>query len=114
MVVVLLAFVYQMGMEVIYLFANLQGLEPHQLIVLALTLCDTVLIANLVVIVIISGYENFVSKIDVEYKTGEPVWIKRLSHAGVKLKIAGSIVAISSISLLKQFFRYFQSLLIES
>jgi uncharacterized protein (TIGR00645 family) len=39
----------------------------------------------------------------VEHTSGEPIWIKRLSHTGVKLKIAGSIVAISSISLLKQF-----------
>lgn len=92
-----------MAHEVIHLFVNLQQLKAHEFIVLGLTLCDTVLVANLVVIVIISGYENFVSKIDVDHKLGEPVWIKRLSHTGVKLKISGSIVAISSISLLKQF-----------
>ncbi|WP_395947114.1 TIGR00645 family protein [Caedibacter taeniospiralis] len=103
LVLVLLAFVYQMANEVLHLFISLTILKPHELIVLGLTLCDTVLVANLIVIVIISGYENFVSKIDVEHTSGEPIWIKRLSHTGVKLKIAGSIVAISSISLLKQF-----------
>ncbi|WP_116963618.1 TIGR00645 family protein [Fastidiosibacter lacustris] len=103
LVLVLLAFVYQMASEVLHLFMTIKSLAPHELIVLGLTLCDTVLVANLIVIVIISGYENFVSKIDVEHKSGEPIWIKRLSHTGVKLKIAGSIVAISSISLLKQF-----------
>ncbi|WP_192483580.1 MULTISPECIES: TIGR00645 family protein [Cysteiniphilum] len=103
LVLVLLAFVYQMANEVFHLFTSINALKPHELIVLGLTLCDTVLVANLIVIVIISGYENFVSRIDVEHKSGEPIWIKRLSHTGVKLKIAGSIVAISSISLLKQF-----------
>lgn len=103
LILVLLAFVYQMANEVFHLFTSINVLKPHELIVLGLTLCDTVLVANLIVIVIISGYENFVSKIDVEHKSGEPIWIKRLSHTGVKLKIAGSIVAISSISLLKQF-----------
>ena len=103
LIFVLLAFVYQIANEVLHLFTNLNILKPHELIVLGLTLCDTVLVANLIVIVIISGYENFVSKIDVEHKSGQPIWIKNLSHTGVKLKIAGSIVAISSISLLKQF-----------
>ncbi|WP_119343447.1 TIGR00645 family protein [Facilibium subflavum] len=103
LILVLWAFVYQMAIEVIHLFMRLTLLAPHELIVLGLTLCDTVLVANLIVIVIISGYENFVSKLDVEHKKGEPLWIKRLSHSGVKMKIAGSIVAISSISLLKQF-----------
>lgn len=103
LVLVLLAFVYQMAHEVSCLFVKIALLKPHELIVLGLTLCDTVLVANLIVIVIISGYENFVSKIDVNHNSGEPIWIKRLSHTGVKLKISGSIVSISSISLLKQF-----------
>ena len=55
------------------------------------------------VIVIISGYENFVSRIDIDKARGQPLWIKRLSPDAVKMKIAGSIIAISSISLLKQF-----------
>jgi uncharacterized protein (TIGR00645 family) len=82
---------------------NIDQFEGHALIVFALTLCDAALVANLIVVVIISGYENFVSKIDVAHEKGEPVWIKKLSPTGVKMKIAGSIVAISSISLLKQF-----------
>ncbi|MFZ9035932.1 MAG: TIGR00645 family protein [Francisellaceae bacterium] len=103
LILVLIAFVYQMGFEVFHLLVNLNSYKDYNLIVLGLTLCDTVLVANLIVIVIISGYENFVSRLDVDHKSGEPLWIKKLSHSGVKLKIAGSIVAISSISLLKQF-----------
>ena len=82
---------------------HLHSFNEEKLVVLALTLCDAVLVANLVVVVIISGYENFVSRIDVDKASGQPLWIKRLSPDAVKMKIAGSIIAISSISLLKQF-----------
>ena len=100
---VLLAFAYHIGKEIIIMFLNINSFDGNNLIVFALNLCDTALVANLIVVVIISGYENFVSKIDVDHNKGEPVWIKKLSPTGVKMKIAGSIVAISSISLLKQF-----------
>ena len=103
LILVLIAFIYQMAIEVKNLFYNLYGMEPHHLVVIGLTLCDMVLIANLIVIVIISGYENFVSKINVINTDDEPIWIKKLSPNGVKLKVSGSIVAISSISLLKHF-----------
>lgn len=100
---VLLAFSFHIAKEVSLMFWNINRLAGHDLIVLSLNLCDSALVANLIVVVIISGYENFVSKIDVGHKTGEPIWIKKLSPTGVKMKVAGSIVAISSISLLKQF-----------
>ncbi|MBK2124756.1 TIGR00645 family protein [Fangia hongkongensis] len=100
---VLLAFVFDISKSVIMMLINIKDFGGHELIVFALTLCDAALVANLVVVVVISGYENFVSKIDVAHDKGEPIWIKKLSPTGVKMKIAGSIVAISSISLLKQF-----------
>ncbi|ODN43534.1 TIGR00645 family protein [Piscirickettsia litoralis] len=100
---VLFAFIYFAAMDVYDLYANISKLNEEKLIVTALSLCDIILIANLVIIVVISGYENFVSRLDVDHKEGEPIWIKRLNHGGVKLKIAASIVAISSIQLLKVF-----------
>ena len=103
LIFILFAFLYHIAVEIVFLFLNLELFSEAKLVIFALTLCDLVLIANLVVVVIISGYENFVSKIDVPDDRGEPMWIKRLSPTGVKMKIASSIVAISSISLLKQF-----------
>ena len=103
LMLVLLAFTYEIAKEIAHLFAHLNTFNEEKLVVLALTLCDAALVANLVVIVIISGYENFVSRIDIDKARGQPLWIKRLSPDAVKMKIAGSIIAISSISLLKQF-----------
>jgi uncharacterized protein (TIGR00645 family) len=69
-----------------------------------LELVDVVLVANLLVMIIFSGYENFVSKIDVaKSHVDRPSWMGKIDYSGLKLKIIGSIVAISSIELLKLF-----------
>ena len=57
----------------------------------------------LAVMVVFSGYENFVSKIDVHDHPDRPEWMGKLDSGGLKLKLIASIVAISSISLLKSF-----------
>jgi uncharacterized protein (TIGR00645 family) len=69
-----------------------------------LGLIDIVLIANLLLIIIFSGYENFVSKIDaIEGHIDRPDWMGKIDYTALKLKVIGSIVAISSIELLKAF-----------
>ncbi|WP_374440757.1 TIGR00645 family protein [Stella sp.] len=80
-------------------------LEASQsdVILALLTLVDLVLVANLVLMVVFSGYENFVSKIDVQDHPDRPEWMGKLDSGGLKLKLIASIVAISSISLLKTF-----------
>ena len=107
---VLVGFIYEIYHELYILFTSLGTFDEDKLIILALTLCDFVLVANLVVIVVISGYENFVSKMNLEKRGGgQPLWIKKLSPNAVKLKIAGSIIGISSISLLKKFLEISQT-----
>jgi len=74
------------------------------LILGVLELVDVVLIANLLLMIIFSGYENFVSKIDmVEGHVDKPEWMGKIDYTALKLKVIGSIVAISSIELLKVF-----------
>lgn len=70
-----------------------------------LSLLDLALLANLVLIVILAGYENFVSKI-VAARTSEdrPHWMGHVDFSGLKMKLIGSIVAISAIGLLQDFF----------
>ena len=68
-----------------------------------LALIDLSLAANLVLIVIFSGYENFVSKIDPEGHPDWPEWMTRIDFAGLKQKLFASIVAISAIQVLKAF-----------
>jgi uncharacterized protein (TIGR00645 family) len=72
------------------------------LVLMVLSLVDLVMVANLVVMVIISGYENFVSHIDVE-SADKLSWFGKLDSGSLKIKLASSIVAISSIHLLKRF-----------
>jgi uncharacterized protein (TIGR00645 family) len=77
--------------------------DPEQVILAVLGLIDLSLAGNLVVIVIFSGYENFVSKIDTENSEDRPGWMGTLDFSGLKMKLIGSIVAISAISLLRAF-----------
>jgi uncharacterized protein (TIGR00645 family) len=82
---------------------NLADLDPEHMILTALGLIDLSLAGNLVVIVIFSGYENFVSKINTENAEDRPSWMGTLDFSGLKMKLIGSIVAISAISLLRAF-----------
>ncbi len=68
-----------------------------------LSLIDISLAANLVLIIVFSGYENFVSKIDTGNSEDRPSWMGTLDFSGLKMKLIGSIVAISAISLLRAF-----------
>ena len=68
-----------------------------------LTLVDITLVANLLLIIIFAGYENFVSKIDTGDNEDRPDWMGHVGFSDLKLKLIGSIVAISGIELLKYF-----------
>jgi uncharacterized protein (TIGR00645 family) len=76
---------------------------PEAAILMALTLIDLSLAGNLVIIVIFSGYENFVSRIDTAREADRPAWMGTVDFAGLKMKLIASIVAISAIALLKTF-----------
>jgi uncharacterized protein (TIGR00645 family) len=72
-------------------------------ILAVLTLVDLSLAGNLLLIVLFSGYENFVSKLDLEGETDRPPWMGTVDFSGLKMKLIASIVAISGIQLLKTF-----------
>jgi uncharacterized protein (TIGR00645 family) len=75
----------------------------NDVIIGVLTLIDVVMIANLLIIIIFAGYENFVSKIQTEEHEDRPSWMGHVGFADLKMKLIGSIVAISGIELLKAF-----------
>ena len=88
-------------------FASLVGLALGEggcaLIVGVLSLVDIALVANLLLIIIFAGYENFVSKIDTGDSVDRPEWMGHVDFSDLKIKVIGSIVAISGIELLKAF-----------
>jgi uncharacterized protein (TIGR00645 family) len=77
--------------------------EGGNLIAGVLSLVDLVMIANLLVLIIFAGYENFVSKIDTGSNEDRPDWMGYVTFSDLKIKMIGSIVAISAIELLKVF-----------
>jgi uncharacterized protein (TIGR00645 family) len=77
--------------------------EGGQALLGILTLVDITLVANLLIIIIFAGYENFVSKIDTGDSEDRPSWMGHVTFSDLKLKLIGSIVAISGIELLKYF-----------
>ncbi len=89
--------------ELFHVFPNLLALQESDVILAVLTLIDLSLAGNLLLMVIFSGYENFVSKIDVGDHEDKPEWMGKVDFSGLKLKLIASIVAISAIHLLKSF-----------
>ncbi len=77
--------------------------SSSDVIIGVLTLIDVVLLSNLLLIIIFAGYENFVSKIDTADHEDRPSWMGSVSFSDLKMKLIGSIVAISGIELLKAF-----------
>tara|TARA_B100000886_G_scaffold330117_1_gene280230 strand:- start:839 stop:1345 length:507 start_codon:yes stop_codon:yes gene_type:complete len=89
--------------EIFYYVLNFSTNETD-LLLFILTLIDLSFAGNLLIIVIFSGYENFVSKINVNNHEDKPEWMGTVDFGGLKLKLISSIVAISGIHLLKVFF----------
>jgi uncharacterized protein (TIGR00645 family) len=79
------------------------GAKSSETILDALSLIDITLVGNLILIVVFSGYENFVSRIDTTGNPNWPIWITRIDFAGLKQKLLASIVAISAIHVLEAF-----------
>ena len=89
--------------ELVHVIPVILSLPESKLILLVLTLIDLALVGGLLVMVMFSGYENFVSKIDLKEGADRLGWLGKMDSNSLKNKVASSIVAISSIHLLKIF-----------
>ena len=104
LVFALIALIYRFILEFIHLIKNLGQKDPHVFTLDLLALLDLTLIGNLILIVILAGYENFVSRIDAAHESDDrPHWMGTIDFSGLKIKLIGSLVAISVIELLKDF-----------
>jgi uncharacterized protein (TIGR00645 family) len=97
-------FIVQFFTEFVHLVAVLVAREDPHLTLGSLRLIDLVLVAGLVVMVMISGFENYIAKIDLGEKREGLEWLTRLDVGSIKVKIMGSIAVISAIYLLELFF----------
>lgn len=89
--------------ELLHYVPGVLAMKEGDLVLAVLSLVDLTLAGSLVLMVIFSGYENFVSKIETANQTDRPEWMGTLDFSGLKLKLVASIVAISAIQLLKSF-----------
>jgi uncharacterized protein (TIGR00645 family) len=89
--------------EAVHLLEKVLVMTEVEIVLAVLSLIDLALIANLMVMVILSGYETFVSTLDLEEGQEKPSWLGKVDAATLKIKLAVSIVAISSIHLLRAF-----------
>jgi uncharacterized protein (TIGR00645 family) len=104
LVVSLIALVYKFVGSLWHLMTDLPDSDLHSTTLGVLELLDITLLGNLIVIVIFSGYENFVSKIGIATDSKDrPSWMGKVDYSGLKIKLIGSLVAISVIELLKDF-----------
>ena len=89
--------------EVFHVFPLLLEKPEKDLVLLILSLVDMALVGGLIVMVMFSGYENFVSQLNISDDTEKLSWLGKLDSGSLKQKVAASIVAISSIHLLQKF-----------
>ncbi len=100
---VLIAISIKFFEEVYHLLGHILTMGESDMVLVSLALIDLSLVASLVVMVMFSGYENFVSRIDIREGDDQLDWLGKLDAGTLKLKVAASIVAISSIHLLQIF-----------
>ena len=89
--------------ELWHLMSHIWTMAEANMILVVLAMIDLALVASLVVMVMFSGYENFVSRLDIGPGEDKLGWLGKLDAGTLKLKVAASIVAISSIHLLQKF-----------
>lgn len=103
MSIALLAISIKFFQEVWHFLPHILEVDEANLTLKLLTLIDLTLVGSLIIIVMFSGYENFVSQMDIGLSTEKLDWLGTHDYGSLKIKLASSIVAISSIHLLKVF-----------
>ena len=96
--------VYKTVLATWTLFIDLSSIDENATVVRVLAIVDIVLVMNLVLMVILVGYVNFVSKIHFHQSEDKPQWLDKLSYSGLKVQMMGSILAISSVKMLRAYF----------
>jgi uncharacterized protein (TIGR00645 family) len=96
-------YVYRFMLELMHLVTQSATLGESQIMLMVLGLIDVVMIANLLVMVIVGGYETFVSRLNLENHPDQPEWLSHVNASVLKVKLAMALIGISSIDLLRSF-----------
>lgn len=96
-------YVYQFFHELLHLITKAGSMAEAEIMLIVLGLIDVVMIANLLIMVIIGGYETFVSRLDLEGHPDQPEWLSHVNAGVLKVKLATALIGISSVDLLRTF-----------
>lgn len=96
-------YVYHFGVELVHLVSIANKIGEAEIMLIVLGLIDVVMIANLLIMVIIGGYETFVSRLNLKEHPDQPEWLSHVNAATMKIKLSMALIGISSIHLLKTF-----------
>ena len=96
-------YVYLFMVELTHLVTSANTLGETGIMLMVLGLIDVVMIANLLIMVIIGGYETFVSRLNIKEHPDQPEWLSHVNAATMKIKLAMALIGISSVHLLKTF-----------
>ena len=96
-------YVYHFMIELIHLVSIANKIGEAEIMLIVLGLIDVVMIANLLIMVIIGGYETFVSRLNLKEHPDQPEWLSHVNAATMKIKLSMALIGISSIHLLKTF-----------
>jgi len=96
-------YVFLFGKELWHLIHDTPKLSEQDIMLIVLGLIDVVMISNLLMMVIVGGYETFVSRMNLEGHPDQPEWLSHVNASVLKVKLATAIIGISSIHLLKTF-----------
>ena len=96
-------YVYHFMLELWHLIAKATTISENELMLAVLALIDVVMIANLLIMVIVGGYETFVSRLNLQDHPDEPEWLSHVNAGVLKVKLATALIGISSIHLLQTF-----------
>ena len=96
-------YVWHFMVELWHLLEKTPGIKETEIIVIVLGLIDVVMISNLLIMVIVGGYETFVARLYLEDHPDQPEWLSHVNAGILKVKLATALIGISSIHLLKSF-----------
>ncbi len=104
LILALVIYAYEFALHLFILIKNLNTFDETQVMMAVLDLIDVVMIANLLIMVIIGGFEIFVSRLKLTGHPDHPEWLDEVNAGSMKVKLATALISISSIHLLKTFF----------
>lgn len=103
LIVTQMVYCYKFVVELYHLVTHANTMKEADVMLMVLGLVDVVMVANLLFMVIIGGYENFVSRLYIDHHPDKPEWFSHVDAGALKVKLSIALISISSIHLLKSF-----------